>query len=216
MASLNQLAYNIARTLGKQEDEAMIEKLRTQIVMARAMLIRQSYERHNVMVEQFVQDLDCVTLEEAKMTECCNVTIPGCTVRRTPELPVPITLQRNVYFKYVGGTDKVHELSYIFPESIDDLAYLRYAGPWRWYTYLDNRIFTITKQSPGKLINIRGVFENPRAAAKFVNCSGQPCYTDDDDFPISGAMEQMVTDILLKQEGRFIQLINGIEVQTDD
>jgi hypothetical protein len=59
-------------------------------------------------------------------------------------------------------------------------------------------------------INIRGVFENPSELAEFVACNNQPCYTDDDEYPINQWMLPYIEAEVIKK------FINTLQLPVDN
>ena len=53
-------------------------------------------------------------------------------------------------------------------------------------------------------VNVRGIFENPEEAAKFTDCNGLPCYTDDTPFPMPMDMVQAITQGMMGGELRLL------------
>lgn len=213
--TLNEIAYTIAELLGQADDDTSIARIKSQVITARALLIRRSYDRRQKLPEQLVQDLDCQVLTKADMNECCTVVVNTCKAMKTAELPQPVSLGREIYFRYVGSPDKRREFTFAPYESLDDLLHLRYAGPIRYYTYLNNRVYVISNEGFGKNVNIRGIFEDPRVAANYSNCSGDPCYTDDDDFPAPASMVENIVDIVLKKNTPFVQIVDDREIDDE-
>ena len=65
-----------------------------------------------------------------------------------------------------------------------------------------------------KNIVIRGVFEDPSEIASFVNCTtNQPCFSDDEEYPIKTWMIPALKDAILKGN---LMIEAQAEVQADD
>ena len=51
-------------------------------------------------------------------------------------------------------------------------------------------------------ISIDGVFEDPSELSNFSTCSGQPCYSEDDEYPISAWMIEPLKELINKNNFR--------------
>lgn len=213
MASLNEISYSIADKLGKPLDYLLINDIKFSIVNYRALYIRQDYTKNGRYNALFIQDLGCVVTEETDSAECCTYT-SGCSVVRTKlELPDPVRLKGLEDFVFVGGIDKRTRFTMILPEEMQYIDYNKYSKNEPRYYYLNKRAYVTV---PEGVINIRGIFADPRAAAKFKHCDSTPCYSDDDRFPCP---EDMIPGIIAGFIGGELKILtdtnDGKEVKAD-
>jgi hypothetical protein len=62
-----------------------------------------------------------------------------------------------------------------------------------------------------KRINIRGIFTDPTELGTFVNCSNQPCFSLNSDYPLNGWMWTTLVKPYIVQE-----LLQKSQTTTDD
>jgi hypothetical protein len=213
MASLNEIAINIADNLGQPFDHMLIERIKFNVIHYRAMFIRRDQDRNNHISPILQQDLGCIPLEEVDAAECCDIE-SNCTVLRTKyKLPTPIRLKGNSDFIYVGDITKTGPIDLVEPDSLKYLNAGRYSKLGRYYYYLNDRIYLINTELD--YVNVRGVFVDPREVAAFNQCEGADCYTDDSKFPIADDMIEGITMGLLNGQFRLIQGSDNKEIKFD-
>lgn len=206
--SLNAIAYDLLTTArgGQLADSELISinQVKFWVINTRALLIRQDQNKGRSTSENIVQVLPCVSLSTVSNSECCEIS-SNCTIKRTA-LAIPATIEVAQYdmLQRISGVD-------IMTPGISILPYQRaiYHGNSKWtadlpaafhkngYIYLLNVPANLTK------ISVQGVFENPTEAANFSTCSGTPCYSDDDEFPISAWMIEAMSNMILDKKVRF-------------
>jgi hypothetical protein len=215
MASLNEIAYSIADKLGKPLDFLFIQDIKFSIINYRALFIRQDYTKTGYYNPLFIQDLGCLETETTDSAECCTFE-SGCNVVRTvQELPDPIRLKGIEDFVFVGGIDKRTRFGMILPEEEVYVEYSKYTKKLPRYSYLNKRIYLVNV--PKGVINVRGIFADPRQVARFSRCGeDSPCYTDDSAFPCPEDMIVGIRNGILNGELRLMRETNeGEEVKTD-
>lgn len=197
-ASLNEISYSIANTLGKDRDHTFIEKVKFDVISMRATLIRRDYERNGISRE-FVQSLGCIKLICVDSAECCTVKSKKNVLRTEIKVPKPIRTKGDS-FHYVGTVDKL----FPFQETnFEDLVYTlenRFTGNYPRYAYLNEYVYIFNEPSTNfKYININGIFADPREVANFAECDDSDCYTDDEVFPIAEDMIPIIQTELLNR-----------------
>lgn len=215
MASLNEIAYSIADKIGKPIDYLFINDIKHSIITYRALFIRQDYTKNGFYNPLVIQDLGCVETEKVDSAECCEYE-SGCDVVRTKlELPDPIRLKGLEDFIFVGGIDKRTRFSMIIPEELNYLCQSKYTKRFSRYYYLNKRIYLY--EVPPGVINVRGIFADPRQASKFKRCGDDtPCYSDDDSFPCPEDMIVGIRNGILGGELRILRDTNdGEETKTN-
>ena len=68
--------------------------------------------------------------------------------------------------------------------------------------YLNERIYLASKSPLPNLmeyINVRVIASDPTEAAKFNHCSGEPCYSDDEEYPLTDWMWGYMKVFVVKQ-----------------
>ncbi len=126
-----------------------------------------------------------------------------CKVLRSiSRIPRPVELTQKDLITRVAGTNVSGKGFSVIP-----YARVQWAGSSRWTRnttkafYHNGYIYIINPPALNK-IDISLVAEDPREAASFANCTGTPCYSDDDRFPISSWMLPIIKDVILKNELR--------------
>lgn len=215
MASLNEIAVSIADKLGKPLDFLIIADIKFSIINYRALFIRQDYTKTGYVDPLHVQDLGCVQTEVTDSAECCTIESECPVVRTVEELPTPVRFKGLADFSFVGSINKYTRFSMIIPEEQEYIAYNKYTYNQPRYFYRNNRVYLLNV--PEGYINIRGIFSDPRVAAKFKRCgSDEACYTDDDRFPCPEDMIVGITNGILTGELRMLrEPENGEEVKAD-
>ena len=211
--TLNKLAYDLLLTVrgGTLSDDENIDlrQVKYWINNHRAFLIKNSFKGREIS-DNVIQDLGCVELERADPAECCGYDT-GCTVFRTKlEIPNPVKLNSGDAITHVGWVDKMAvPLTYV---SYERAIYsgngafngnLVYAFMLNSHIYLKMRNTSISYKGL-KYINIRGVFQTPEEVANFNHCSGESCYTDDDNYPVDSSMVSAIKELALTKDFRII------------
>ena len=201
--TLSKLVFNILNIKGggrSSDDERLsARQVEFQIGYIRSLLIRRDYEKGRSINPITEQDLGCVPVELVDKADCCEVEV-GCTILRTVNpVPTPIEVFDRDLVTYVGSVDKTHSFDEISPARARFINYNKYTrGKTRWF-YMGDYIYILNNKDL-KYINIRGIFEDPREAASYSHCTGEPCFTMDSDYPIASWMIQPVTEMILKGE----------------
>jgi hypothetical protein len=214
MASLNEIAYNISTLLGKPFDQALLEQLKFQIKYYRSLLIRRDFERNAFITPQYVQSLGCVAMVQVDLSECPTHLTGYTLFRSTERVPNPIRLKSGNAFTYVGSIDRIKPYRQISPEEVPYVNHAKFAKYQASFFYLDGYIF-VYNVAP-EVVNIQGMFEDPEKAAEFWDEEGNPCYSDDSVYPVTGDMIQAITQSILAGEGRVLGAIPDENIKVDE
>ncbi len=207
MKSLNEIIYSIKENLRDYSDDTDIttDHLRYLVDVYRSFFIRRDLKKfHNPISEDIIQDLGCIEMELSDPSECCDIDT-GCTVLRTKQkIPAPMQTYMGDSLTRIGPINKIKS-------NFSHVSYRRaiYSGNGSFNSlsvfafYLNGRIYL--KLGPENregrhldLINARGIFESPREVGKFTKCSGEPCYSDDDPYPVKSYMIPMIEEKILQ------------------
>ena len=210
MASFNEIIFDVmelARGNQISDDTELDERHVTYLLNnQRSLWLRNEYNKPGRSIDSnIIQDLGCLELEEASPEDCCIET-NGCIVLRTKKkIPNTIELHAKTAITRVGPINKTSS-----PFSFMPYHKAVYSGNGRYnknivFTYiLNNRIYIKTNSLAANMldyINVRGVFEDPTAAAEFIDCDGKPCFTYEDEYPINNWMIPFVKEQVLNQLG---------------
>ena len=205
--SLNAISYSILNSLRPHitdDFDIDIRQVKREVRKTRALLLRNEYNKNNrVIDDDVIQNLGCVELELADAADCCDIQ-SGCTVVKSV-LPIPdtIELHERPAITRVGPVNKIDK-SYLFLDydRVPFFGSSRFNGKEIACFLHSDHLFLISKDPNVKFIkyvNIRGVFEDVEAVAKFTTCSGNACYTDDDKYYITDWMETYLKTIVIQQ-----------------
>lgn len=202
--TLNELTYNIrniAKAGGLVDDERLSSRQVAEwLNYYRAMFIKRDVDKGKTISDNISQDLGCVEMIQVDSAECCQAET-GCMILRTKlELPKPLELNYSDSLTYVGLVGGVR--------GYEPSTAVR-AGHWdnfnKWTSQVSKYYFQqghvyITHKEMLKWINIKGVFEDPRDAARFSHCSGSSCWTADSEYPISAWMQPLIIEQIMQKE----------------
>lgn len=213
--SLNHITYLILNQLRGRSvvtDTITTDQVEQIIVNLRSQLIKQDANKGYSADPYIIQDLGCVELEEVDAGESCIIEA-GCTLLRSVKpIPSTIELHNSQLFTRVGpinkglpGYDYVHyeRIPYVLNNkySKDRVKYYMQNTDGYLYLVVPTNILQVLR-----FINVQGVFEDPRDAYNFEDCSGTPCYTDDSPFPVKNWMVntlvKMTVELFLSQESQ--------------
>lgn len=199
MITLNHIAYSVAETLGRPNDYFLREKIKLTAVGLRATLLRRDLAV-NILSKQFLQSLGCVPLVCIDAGNCCGLSTGTQILRTSLQIPTPIRTKDDSTFYFVGIADR----SLSFTETSIDSYYIeshdRFTKHFPKYFWLDGYIYVLNPPEENiKYINVTSIFADPRDVAKFNNCAGVDCYTDDSNFPLDMDMWYQMEAMLIQQ-----------------
>jgi len=198
MATLKQIAYNIAEIQGRAKDSTFIEQKKLQVEYTRSLLFRRDYERSAVIPIQMLQSLRGLDIIEVDAAELEGLDI-GCKVYKTAKrIPAPMNLKGTNAFKYVGTIDMHRAYSYIDPLALQYTKFNRYDKSPLGYFYRDGHLYITS--NPRK-ISISYILDEPSKLEEFILESGLPAFNDEMEYPIAMDMVQRVTATILATEG---------------
>lgn len=207
MSTLSEITYDLIETIRgtsrrSDDDTISIELLQYYIISCRARLIREDQAKGRSLSENVVQNLVCTPIISVSSSECCDIP-SSCTLQRTiRKIPRPIEILQKDLITRVAGTNMQSKGYTIIP-----FARVQWSGSSRWTkntpkAFYHGGYIYLLNAPPLDKIDVSGVFEDPRDAASFANCTGAPCYSDDDQFPVSGWMLSIMKDMIIKGELR--------------
>lgn len=170
---------------------------------ARAVFLRNEFNKNRTIDPAFVQDLGCVPMEIVDRAECCEVSADCFIVRTAIDIPGTIEKHNETSITRLGPVDKMQR-----PWSLVSYERAVYSGNGKFNTkavfaFLRNkRIYLVSQSRLIKHIthiNVQGVFEEPRIAANFVDCDNIPCYTNNSSYPINKWLVDYITKKLISE-----------------
>lgn len=208
MASLNRLARAFIDSVEQPFNIGLLERVKFHIKHYRAKFIRQDFERNGIsrnIVQSYVDNL--IKVDEL---DNCIVDI-GCTILKTKnKVPKPVQTKGNL-FQRVGSVNyKGLAWGELTPNELLYIKHNIYTSKAIYFHYTNDYIYVYGNKKL-KYIRIDGVFEDPyEALTKCVD--GADCVTDDDEFPISLHM----VDLIYKEMRNHINnILDDKEVTTN-
>ncbi len=214
MATLDQLSYNLlnkARGGLLSDDESInLKQVKFWIHNTRALLIRQDIQKGRSISGNIIQGIHCLGVEQVDASLCPCIISTGCIVLRTKKrIPKPIEIDTKDLIISVKPI-KINSRSF----TLINLA----RAPWIGFNkysknnpkafYYDGYIWILMSDNPIEKINVFGVWEDPTALKEFVNCSNEPCYSDNQEYPLSNWMIKSMDQLITEQDFRMILQTN--------
>jgi len=204
MATLNEIAYDLISIVRPQlsdDNEIDLRQIKFWIRNQRSLWIRNELNRKRTIDEEIIQTI-CADIEEVDASDCCDITIDCTILRSKKKIPKTIELHNKNAIVRVGPVNrKGKPFSYIGYERVPWVGSGRF-NSHMLYAFLYNEYIHVLTNNPAyqdlKTIVIRGVFEDPATVSVFTDCDNQPCYSDDDPYPIKSWMIPALKEAILK------------------
>tara|TARA_R110000868_G_scaffold122495_3_gene324675 strand:- start:6920 stop:7618 length:699 start_codon:yes stop_codon:yes gene_type:complete len=195
----NELIYEVYEGLNINSDDTNIDErlILHKIASKRALWVsNEMNKRFRNIPPALIQDLGCLELEETSSEECCSSQLDCYFMRTVLELPMPISLHRDLLITRVGSKDKKEkEYTLVSYERIPFVGNGRFNQNGIYAFWLNNRIYLMSKNQSIILfegINIMGVFEAPHEAVNLITCDGLPSWTYDSKYPLYGKLWEYI------------------------
>jgi hypothetical protein len=208
--TLNELTYDLLeRVRAELSDDEYIDKrqLKFWIHNQRALWLRNELNRNRTIDPNIIQNLGCVELELADASSCPGIPV-GCSVLRSKQdIPNTVELHNKTLITRVGPLDKtIPDFSFVPYKQAIFSGNGRYSKMHIYAFLLHNRMYLKFDEEcniAAKMlthINIQGVFEDPTEVSTFNDPDGQPCYSDDTEYPMNRWMYNYIKDAILKAD----------------
>jgi len=162
----------------------------------RSILIGQSLNKKDAINDSWIQYIPCVKLIQADESECCEAPSGCYLLKSVQKLPSTIDTYLDNWLVSVitpGGI----QISKSNPIKQRYVKYNKFTSGLRNY-YVKNDYLYIINDKFLDFVNVSGLFENPEEVSNFMDCSGQPCFTEDSDYPVSLTLASQIIDIVNK------------------
>jgi hypothetical protein len=209
MATYNEIVYNLKNLIrgGITSDDDTISNRQLIFIFNtyRAKLIREDLNKGRTIDRGLIQDLGCVPVECVDAADCCDIVDSGTTVVRTTE-PIPDFLEiydRNLLL-FVGTVDRLKSFQITSEAQVRWSKHNKYTSKTTraFMRSNDNYLYIANAPVGIELINIQGIFESPEEAARFNHCTGEPCFTNDDEYPVSTHMIPVINEMMMSKDLR--------------
>lgn len=197
--TLNEIVYNIAELVNREQDIEFIEQLEKQVDYYRALLIRRTLENNKAIAPQFVQTIPCAKMEPAMLGDCLGVASNCILYKSVSQIPGFIRLSFGSAIRYIGtinGNTPYDEIDY---PSTRYMKYNKYTKRAAGYFIKDGYIY-LYNAAPD-FIRIEGIFENPSSLKSVLGCKP----IEQQDYPVTLDMVQQITQSILSLEGKIIK-----------
>lgn len=196
MTKISILAQKIADNVGKSFDYMLIERLKSDVISYRAVIIRREHDKTGAFAGTLVQDISPIRVSKVDNIECGAPT--GCTVLRTDSIiPKPVRVKGGTNYTYVGAVNRMTAFGHIQPEEFKYLKqYTKFGKSYPRYSYINGYIYLFNTEANNILI--RGVFADPFELANLKDCDGNTCFQDID---IDTDMEEGIKSFIYKELG---------------
>jgi len=162
----------------------------------RSILIGQSLNKKDAINDSWIQYIPCVKLTQADASECCEAP-SGCYVLKSVQ-KIPSTIDTYLDNWLVSVTTPGGmSISKSNPIKQRYAHYNKFTSKLRNWYIKDDYLYIINDKFLD-LVNISGLFENPEDVSEFLDCSGQPCFTEDSSYPVSLTLASQIIDIINK------------------
>jgi len=216
--TLNEFTYAILDKIQpylSKDSEISLREIEAEIAFQRSLLIRNELNKKRTIDPNIIQDLGCLQLETVDSSLCCDVP-SGCNILQTKDnIPRTIELHYMPAITRVGPVDRLDkQYSLITWERAPYIGQGKYTRNLSYAIYDNAKIYIITNNPLLEYINVKGVFEDPKAAGKFKKCGTDlPCFSPDSEYPMNSWMFAYIEDIVINKFIRQIQL--PVDTQTD-
>ena len=206
MASLNKLVFDILEIVNHNyiSDDVSLSKRQIAfwINSQRALLVRQELNKGRTIDPAITQTLSCVPLEVVSASDCCEDNSDCMILRTETKIPKPLSTYGRQGITRVGPVNIMSKPYLLVPQA--QALYSgkgRFNGSSRYAFYKDGYIYiklnTLTV-SALKRVSITGIFDAPEDVGNFNDCDGTPCFSWDDEYPMSAWMIDYVKENILK------------------
>ena len=176
------------------------------IAQKRAVFVRQDNAKKRSIDDNLIQNLGCVELElvDRASDSCCS-EFTDCTILRTKvKIPNAIEFAHDKAITRIASVDML-ALPIIFMD-YDQAIYWgngRYNRKSLGSFIRNNYVYLIYKSGTyNKLIekiSVQGVWEDPKIAANYNDCNGNPCWSVDSNYPLNAWMWEIIREEIIKE-----------------
>lgn len=199
---------------GVDEDTAYLNRVEYAVVYTRALIVHREVKLNSDIVSQFSSPLGCLPMKEVDSAQCFGIDLPCNLYRSKTKIPAPLRLRDGNPFLFVGSVDTLTKYSEIQMEDLRLMSGSTFSAGLPRFIYWDEYLYVVNAK-PAK-IKVNYIVADPRKLEDFTDCSGNPAYSEDSEFPIPEDMVQRITDIIMKGEVRIDQKEDLGEVKLEE
>jgi len=208
--TINEAIYDlrsIIRRNNLSDDDRLDDRLlKHWLHNQRALWIRNEINKNKTIDQQISQTLGCVDLEVADRSSCPSFLTDYSVLQTVLDIPKTIELNTSDGIIEVGPIDRIAR-----PFSYVTLQRARYGGNGRFnssiifaFPYHQKILMAAKNIDSGSFLKylrklrVQAIFENPEDVAAFTHINGDPCYTDDSEYPMNSWMWNYIRDNIIK------------------
>ena len=211
MATLNQIAFNIAEASDQENNTVLINRVKFMVEYYRSLFLRRDAARGVNISDVYTQSVTYNLTQIENITDCsgevaagyeyiqsCLAGGDGTTSTSTLHVtttPVPEPVNFNTVEPFISVTSVGHgqDFTFVNPEAVMFSLSSRWTAAMPKYYYLNGYIYVIN--APKNCIVVRMVVESPTTG-------GTSCLSPDEEYPVSLDMVQRITQAILGTELR--------------
>lgn len=212
MATYNELIYNLKNLyeggIGSDDDNIADDQIIFMFDYYRAKLIREDLMKGRSISPFLIQEIGCMELETVDKSDCCDIKT-DCYILKTKEkLPKVIEVYDKNLIVYIGSPD--HETSFPLGSEVQNkwAKYNKYTSD-AVRSFIRGDYLYIINSDTIDFVTVQAVFENPKEIAKFKTCDGKPCFSYEDQYPVSAHMISVITQLISERELRLMNTFPG-------
>jgi hypothetical protein len=209
--SKNHLIYDILGVLraGKiSDDETVNQRLVSfWIDSARSIVIRQQINKRQSISNNIVQVINCMNMVQVDASECCDFETDCVILRTELQLPKVIETSQSDLINKVSPMSMVNKSYPFIPFERVPFWGNSLFNKHQTCSFLHNNyIYLYNAEDLIDKISVSGVFETPEDLKDYNNCDDQPCYNDDQPYPISLHMWPIMKKMIIDENFRFANM----------
>jgi len=208
MLTLTKIRAQIFEFLNQYSNYSNIEPrfIDDLVAQKRAIFARQDREKTRSIDDNLIQDLGCIELELVSRIQCgCEEISSDCQIlRSTVQIPNALEFYNDKAITRIASLDIMDKAVLLM-----DYDQAIFWGNGRFNKSAlgafirNNYVYIIYNKgayhSLLEKINVQGVFEDPKAAAKFKTCEGVPCWNVDSKYPLNAWMWEIIRPEIIKE-----------------
>lgn len=162
----------------------------------RDVLIRRDVEKRgieSVFMQTIYPEFEVVN------TIKCDTGLDCMILRSTETIPRRIRLKTGFAYS-VSSLDDMRSISVIEPHEAKWIIHSDFTALDPRVTIRDDNYMYLFIDELIRNLRVSGMWYDPREAARFTNCdTNDPCYTDDDPFPMTGDLSTVIYQEIMKE-----------------
>jgi hypothetical protein len=172
----------------------------------RAVLLKRDMDKGKIPNPDFIQELPFISLQTDFNDSSLLVSVPA--------IPKTINFNYKSGFTYIGTTDG-DEIQYV-PEGRNKWQdYKKYTSNTPIVFLKNKRLYIRNAPADLQYITVKGIFEVPSEAARFINPNTQlPYFNADSPYPVPNDLLPALKEMILSKELR-IEITSPSDTKTD-